>query len=77
MEFDKIKKIIANVLNIDESKIKPESSFSDDLGADSLDLFQIILDIEKEFDIVIDTEEAEKILTVKDAMDALLKDDYA
>ncbi len=77
MEFEKIKRIIAEVLSIDESKITPESSFSDDLGADSLDLFQIILEIEKEFDIVIDTEEAERIVTVKDAADTLKIRDHA
>ena len=71
MEFEKIKRIIAEALNIDESVITPESRFSEDLGADSLDVFQIILEIEKEFDIVIETEEAERIVTVKDAADAL------
>lgn len=71
MEFEKIKKIIAEVLNIDEDDITPESTFIDDLGADSLDVFQIIMGIEEEFDIEIPQDEAEKISTVKDAVDKI------
>ncbi|WP_276979412.1 acyl carrier protein [Johnsonella ignava] len=71
MEFEKIKKIIAEVLNIDEDDITPESTFIDDLGADSLDIFQIIMGIEEEFDIEIPQDEAEKISTVKDAVDKI------
>ena len=71
MEFEKIKKIIAEVLNIDEEDITPESTFIDDLGADSLDIFQIIMGIEEEFDIEIPQDEAEKISTVKDAVDKI------
>ena len=55
------KKIIAEVLNLSEEEIRPDSTFVDDLGADSLDVFQIIMGIEEEFDIEIDNEEAEKI----------------
>ena len=71
MEFEKIKKIIAEVLNIHEDDITPESTFIDDLGADSLDIFQIIMGIEEEFDIEIPQDEAEKISTVKDAVDKI------
>ena len=51
MEFEKLKKIIAEVLNVDPEEITPESTFMDDLGADSLDVYQIIMGIEEEFDI--------------------------
>ena len=68
MEFEKIKKIIAEVLNVDEDSITMESTFGDDLGADSLDVFQIIMGVEEEFEIEIPNEEAEKIVTVGDAV---------
>ena len=61
MEFEKLQKIIAEVMNVSEEEIRPETTFVDDLGADSLDVFQIIMGIEEEFDIEIDNEEAEKI----------------
>ena len=64
MEFEKIKKIIAEVLNVDEEEITMDTTFVDDLGADSLDVFQIIMGIEEEFDIEIAQEEAEKIVSV-------------
>ena len=51
MEFEKLKKIIAEVLNVDEEEITMETTFVDDLGADSLDVFQIIMGLEEEFDI--------------------------
>ena len=73
MEFEKLQKIIAEVLNISEEEIRPDSTFVDDLGADSLDVFQIIMGIEEEFDIEIDNEEAEKITTVQDAVDQIKK----
>lgn len=73
MEFEKLQKIIADVLNLNEDEIKPESTFVDDLGADSLDVFQIIMGLEEEFDIEIDNEEAEKIVTVQDAVDQIKK----
>ena len=71
MEFEKIKAIIAEVLNVDENEITMETTFTDDLGADSLDVFQIIMGIEEEFDIEIPTEEAEKIASVGDAVEAI------
>lgn len=68
MEFEKLQNIIADVLNIDKSKITPEITFVDDLGADSLDVFQIIMGIEDEFDIQIPDDAAESIVTVNDAV---------
>ncbi|MBG9989217.1 acyl carrier protein [Aerococcaceae bacterium DSM 111176] len=57
MVFDKVKEIIAEELGIDEGKITLETNFQEDLEADSLDLFQVISELEDEFDITIDTEE--------------------
>ncbi len=71
MEFEKLQQIIAEVLNIDASEIDPGTRFVDDLGADSLDIFQIIMGIEDEFDIEIPTESVEKIVTVQDAADEI------
>ena len=71
MEFEKIKKIIAEVLNVDENEITMETTFTDDLGADSLDVFQIIMGLEEEFDIEIAYEDAEKIVTVGDAVEQI------
>lgn len=71
MEFEKLKKIIAEVLNMDEEEITMETTFVDDLGADSLDVFQIIMGLEEEFDIEIPNEEAEKIVTVGDAVEQI------
>ena len=73
MEFEKQKGIIADVLNVDENEITMETTFVDDLGADSLDVFQIIMGIEEEFDIEINQEEAEKIVSVGDAVDEIKK----
>ena len=71
MEFEKLQQIIAEVLNVDVDEITPETTFVDDLGADSLDVFQIIMGVEEEFDIEIPQEEAEKITTVGDAAEAI------
>lgn len=71
MELDKLKKIIVEVLSVDEREITPETTFVDDLGADSLDIFQIIMGIEEEFDIEISHEKAEKINTVEDAVNSI------
>lgn len=71
MEFGKLKKIIAEVLNIDADSITEETTFVDDLGADSLDVFQIIMGIEEEYDIEIDNETVEQIQSVKDAAEAI------
>lgn len=71
MEFEKLKKIIAEVLNVEEDDISLDTTFVDDLGADSLDIFQIIMGIEEEFDIEIANEDAEKIVTVNDAVEQI------
>jgi acyl carrier protein len=71
MEFEKLQKIISEVLNIGVDEITMETTFVDDLGADSLDVFQIIMGIEEEFDIEIPNEEAENIITVSDAVDQI------
>lgn len=71
MELEKLKKIIVEVLNVDQDEISEDMTFIDDLGADSLDIFQIIMGIEEEFDIEIPTEEAEKISTVGDAVEQI------
>lgn len=71
MEFEKLKKIIVEVLNVDENEITMDTTFIDDLGADSLDVFQIIMGLEEEFDIEIPNEEAEKIVTVADAVEQI------
>jgi acyl carrier protein len=67
----KIKQIIAEKLGVGEDKITPQSSFVDDLGADSLDQVELIMAFEDEFDIEIPDEDAEKMKTVKDALDYL------
>lgn len=71
MEFEKIRQIIADVLNVDEQEIKMDSTFVDDLGADSLDIFQIIMGIEETFDIEIDNDAADEIRTVGDAVEQI------
>lgn len=71
MEFEKLKKVIAEVLNVDPEEISMETTFMDDLGADSLDVFQIIMGIEEEFDIEIPAEKAEKITTVEEAVELI------
>lgn len=68
MELEKIKAIIAEVLNIDADSITEDTTFVDDLGADSLDIFQIIMGIEEEYDIELDNESVEQIQTVGDAV---------
>ena len=68
MEFEKIKQIIAEQLGRDESEITMETSLNDDLGADSLDLFQIISELEEVFDMEFPQDELEKIKTVGDAV---------
>lgn len=71
MEFEKLQQIIADVMSVDADEIRPETTFKDDLGADSLDVFQIIMGCEEAFNIEIPTEEATKIITVQDAADAI------
>ena len=71
MEFEKLQGIIAEVLNVDAEDITMTTTFVDDLGADSLDIFQIIMGIEEEFDIEIPQEAAENIVTVGDAVEQI------
>ena len=71
MELEKIKAIIAEVLNIDADSITEDTTFVDDLGADSLDIFQIIMGIEEKYDIELDNESVEQIQTVGDAVEAI------
>ena len=71
MEFEKLKKIIAEVLNVDPDEITMDTTFQDDLGADSLDVYQIIMGIEEEFDIEIPAETAEQVTTVEEAVEMI------
>jgi len=71
MEFETLKKIIAEVLSLDPDEITEDSSFQDDLGADSLDLYQVIIAIEEQFDIKIDESVAESITTVGQAAELI------
>lgn len=66
--FNKIKGMITDRLNVDEAAVTLEASFKDDLGADSLDLVELVMELEDEFDIEIADEEAEKIATVGDVI---------
>ena len=71
MEFEKLKEIIAEVLSVDPEEVTLETTFTDDLGADSLDVFQIIMGIEQEFQLTVDTDEVEGIKTVGDAVELI------
>jgi len=71
--MDRIKKIIVDQLGVDESKITENSSFVDDLGADSLDIVELIMAFEEEFDVEIPDEDAEKMKTIGDAIKYLSK----
>lgn len=73
MELEKLQNVIADVLNVDTSEVTMNTTFTDDLGADSLDVFQILMGVEEAFDIEIDQEEAEKIVSVGDAVEAIKK----
>ncbi len=68
---ERVKKVIAERLSVDEAEIKAESHFIDDLGADSLDLVELVMDLETEFDITIEDEQAEKITSVQSAIDQI------
>jgi len=67
--FEKVKEIIVEQLGVDENEVKLESSFIDDLGADSLDIVELIMALEEEFDLEIPDKEAEKITTVGEAVE--------
>lgn len=66
--YERVKEIISEQLNVDEDEISPDKSFVDDLGADSLDLVELIMALEEEFDLEISDEEAQKIRTVGEAV---------
>ena len=66
---ERVKKIIAEQLGVEEDEVTPEASFVEDLGADSLDTVELVMALEEEFEIEIPDEDAEKILTVGKAMD--------
>lgn len=66
---ERVKQIVAEQLGVDEEQVTPEASFMDDLGADSLDTVELVMALEEEFDVEISDEDAEKIQTVKDAID--------
>lgn len=69
--FEKVQKIIAEQLGIEASEVQTESSFKDDLNADSLDLFEMVMAMEEEFEVEIPSEDLEKIATVQDIIDYL------
>ena len=71
MEFEKLQEIVSDVLNVNKDEITMEATFVDELGADSLDIFQMIMGIEEAFDIEIDNDDAEKIVTVGDAVEQI------
>lgn len=66
--FEKIKELIVENLGVEENQVTLEASFSDDLGADSLDLFELVMAMEEEFDVSIPSEDLEKLVTVQDAV---------
>lgn len=66
--YERVRKVIAEQLGVDETQVTPEASFQDDLNADSLDLVDLIMSLEEQFSLEISDEEAEKIRTVQDAV---------
>lgn len=70
---ERVKKIVVEKLDVDENKVIPDASFVDDLGADSLDTVELVMALEEEFETEIPDEDAQRILTVKDAIDYIEK----
>ena len=66
--FDRVKKVVVEQLDVSEEEVTPQASYVEDLGADSLDVVELVMGLEEEFDIEIPDEDAEKIATVKDAV---------
>lgn len=66
--LERVSKVVVDRLGVDESEVKPEASFREDLGADSLDVVELVMEFEEEFDMQIEDEDAEKIQTVGDAV---------
>ena len=73
MEFEKLQQVIADVLDIDKTQITPETTFVQDLGADSLDIMEIIMRLEDEFGVHVPDETIESIVTIKDAEEVIKK----
>ena len=71
MEFDALKKVMANILGMDPNEVKMDMTFLNDLGADSLDVYQIVMGVEEELNITIPTELIEKITTVREAVELI------
>jgi len=71
MEFDALKKVMANILGMDPNEIEMDMTFLNDLGADSLDVYQIVMGVEEELGITIPSEPLEKITTVKEAVELI------
>ena len=67
--FEKIQELVADGLGVDADKVVPTASFKDDLGADSLDLFELVMSLEEEFGVEIPSDDLEKMVTVQDVMD--------
>lgn len=67
--FERVRKVIAEQLDVSEEEVTPQASFTDDLGADSLDIVELVMGLEEEFEIEIPDEDAEKIQTVQEAVD--------
>jgi acyl carrier protein len=67
--FDRVKKVVVEQLDVAEDEVTPQASFVDDLGADSLDVVELVMGLEEEFDVEIPDEDAEKITTVQEAVD--------
>ncbi|PWI57352.1 acyl carrier protein [Sulfoacidibacillus thermotolerans] len=66
--YDRVKRIVVDRLGVEEAQVTPEASFKDDLGADSLDVVELVMELEDEFDLEISDEDAEKITTVGDVV---------
>ena len=66
--LERVTKIVIDRLNVEEAQVKPEASFKEDLGADSLDVVELVMELEDEFDLEISDDDAEKIVTVGDAV---------
>ena len=71
MEFDALKNVMANILGMDPNEVKMDMTFLNDLGADSLDVYQIVMGVEEELNITIPTEPIEKITTVREAVELI------
>lgn len=69
--FEKLKEMLVNQIDIEEDKVTPDANIVEDLGADSLDVFELLMTVEDEFDVEIPTEEAEKMATIGDLIEYL------